>query len=1099
MKTKTKILSVLMTVAVLLSSLVLVFPTFAEGEEPAAPTSKWSENAATGYAGGTGTEDDPYIISTAEQLAYMAVDAVILSAEDNGKYYKLADAEGNPVEIDLSAHLWDTPIGTYYGTENSDNRFQGIFVGNGSTIKGMIVRDKLVANKGEYTALFGGTTNSLSNFTLYADIEASINICRKETTVSALVGHASGSTTISNVDVFANMNITQITNSQSLIAGMVGCAHGCTITDSSMNGELNLTVGANDAGAARQPLVGGVVCFPSKNLTATRVVNNMDITVTRGAANGYIGGIVACAGKAAEAGKVTLTGCVNNGNLTSIATTAAGTGTHNLRMGGMLGGTGRSVSGSAEQEVEIVGCINTGILKGKFDGANIGNIGTSGGGFGHVLGQTESTFTISNCFGVSYGAFGNHNDHMHHFEGNSASSVKDINGNALSTTNNGYGISPDSDYVMEVGICEKDLDNGYVLVGVSKNALQTFQTAGYELALTYGSQIITDYAEFAPQTGTGIAYAFIFTDEDAVPSLTLSKTIAGKTYTYKAEQGFTWTTMTDKLATDLAVDGEGNYIIATAEDLAALANSANRFRGTSDTKGKTFVITADIDLGAYEWKPIGLSHNCGAASYFQGILDGQGYTISNLRLTDDEYNYSQALFGYLGQTDSGIMNLNIDNVDIDVVNLDKTNIIPGANVLVGAMYNGTIDNVHVTGMNLVADEIATDSARSNYYGGLVGYGSKGTITNSSVEGTMSIVANGATFAGGIVARANTMAISNCESNVDIALSATVPAVATKNLVYVFVGGIAGYVYANNDQSNNTVDNCVVNGNLNVSVDSEADAITFDYVGVGGVVGGASSNSGTAAAGSGNLAITNTITAGEIVLNDNSGATSASIGAFIGNDTFSPAATVSVTNSIGLTCAAAIGNLNITATVERTVANNVVGDLNLTTLEGARVRISPDALENSGLRFDSKLDYDVYTALKNAGCTVTVGTAITTADNLAAVNGDWAALTEDVASGKLTVDATVVSAGADYNFTGAIKNLKVANYTTDFVACAYITVTIPVTTDDGEGGTVTTYVTTTIYSASETTRNVAQVAAAALADVNGNYTAGQLAILNAYVA
>lgn len=41
---------------------------FADSETPAVPATKWSDNAATAFAGGSGTEADPYQIETAEQL-----------------------------------------------------------------------------------------------------------------------------------------------------------------------------------------------------------------------------------------------------------------------------------------------------------------------------------------------------------------------------------------------------------------------------------------------------------------------------------------------------------------------------------------------------------------------------------------------------------------------------------------------------------------------------------------------------------------------------------------------------------------------------------------------------------------------------------------------------------------------------------------------------------------------------------------------------------------------------------------------------------------------------------------------------------------------
>ena len=35
---------------------------------------EWKDNAATAFASGSGTKEDPYVIKTAAQLAYMAKD-----------------------------------------------------------------------------------------------------------------------------------------------------------------------------------------------------------------------------------------------------------------------------------------------------------------------------------------------------------------------------------------------------------------------------------------------------------------------------------------------------------------------------------------------------------------------------------------------------------------------------------------------------------------------------------------------------------------------------------------------------------------------------------------------------------------------------------------------------------------------------------------------------------------------------------------------------------------------------------------------------------------------------------------------------------------
>ena len=69
MKRNLQFLSILMAMTILLTSAVFAEPTFAEGEE----TIGWDGSAATEFAGGTGSEEDPYLISSAAELAYQRI------------------------------------------------------------------------------------------------------------------------------------------------------------------------------------------------------------------------------------------------------------------------------------------------------------------------------------------------------------------------------------------------------------------------------------------------------------------------------------------------------------------------------------------------------------------------------------------------------------------------------------------------------------------------------------------------------------------------------------------------------------------------------------------------------------------------------------------------------------------------------------------------------------------------------------------------------------------------------------------------------------------------------------------------------------------
>ena len=117
-----------------------------------APSGVWSDYKANTFAGGTGTQVDPYRIETAEQLALLAADvnSGIVEKTHANEYFKLT------ADIDLSEHRW-IPIGQ--GTQfDAYHAFCGYFDGNGKTISGMYVDE---SNEKYSAGLFGNFTGGL--------------------------------------------------------------------------------------------------------------------------------------------------------------------------------------------------------------------------------------------------------------------------------------------------------------------------------------------------------------------------------------------------------------------------------------------------------------------------------------------------------------------------------------------------------------------------------------------------------------------------------------------------------------------------------------------------------------------------------------------------------------------------------------------------------------------------------------------------------------------------------------------------------------------------------------------------------------------------
>ena len=163
---------------------------------------------------------------------------------------------------------------------------------------------------------------------------------------------------------------------------------------------------------------------------------------------------------------------------------------------------------------------------------------------------------------------------------------------------------------------------------------------------------------------------------------------------------------------------------------------------------KGYELTANLDLSRKDnWLPINL---------FQGIFEGNGHTISNLKINRSDTN-RVGLFSYIGRH-AEINNIGLLNVDI------KGNNHVGS--LVGR-NGGSITNSYATGYvkgneyvgglagwnywGSIANSYAKGSVDGRYrVGGLVGQNYVGTIANSYATGSV----DGGHYVGGLVGWAN---------------------------------------------------------------------------------------------------------------------------------------------------------------------------------------------------------------------------------------------------------------------------------------------------------------------------------------------------------
>ena len=238
---KKKLLSILLALSLLLTLL----PTAALAADGGA----WDGSIATAFAGGTGTESDPYQIADGAQLAYLASEVNKGQPYENACFVLTAD-------IDLGNHDW-TPIGNSFSDALFGGTDYSVFAGNldgkGHTVSNISIGTEGAPLESDVFGLFGVTGGKLSNLNLNG-----VTICGTAKNVSgyviglagALSGSASGP--VENCHV-ANLSLTVSTPDSGRaaaywIGGLVGALDGRYIDDCSVSGRITETSGKGSIG-----------------------------------------------------------------------------------------------------------------------------------------------------------------------------------------------------------------------------------------------------------------------------------------------------------------------------------------------------------------------------------------------------------------------------------------------------------------------------------------------------------------------------------------------------------------------------------------------------------------------------------------------------------------------------------------------------------------------------------------------------------------------------------------------------------------------------------------------------------------------------------
>lgn len=311
---------------------------------------------------GTGTEADPYIISTAADFAAMANNCNA-DHKGTGEYFKMTNdidfcgSETNPTQLPAIGKDGNAQITKIaYG-------FDGTFDGDGHTISGIYHTENGNNAEGKYNALFGcidkngvvknivfSENNHITSYNYVGSI-ASLNMgtiqnCTNYADITATNFAAggicgfmvNGNGTVKDCHNYGN--VTAMTYASGICGGSLSAksitTYSYLIEDCTNNGNLSTSNGIGSAGIA------GSYSGAIKNCTNS---GNVDDTQGTAKTKQYTAGIVSCTTNAVD-----IEGCTNSGSVNGVK-----------NVGGIVG----NVMKGDEAATAISNCVNNGAVSGQ--------------------------------------------------------------------------------------------------------------------------------------------------------------------------------------------------------------------------------------------------------------------------------------------------------------------------------------------------------------------------------------------------------------------------------------------------------------------------------------------------------------------------------------------------------------------------------------------------------------------------------------------------------------------------------------------------------------------------------------------------------------
>lgn len=193
------------------------------------------------------------------------------------------------------------------------------------------------------------------------------------------------------------------------------------------------------------------------------------------------------------------------------------------------------------------------------------------------------------------------------------------------------------------------------------------------------------------------------------------------------------------------------YIISTSDEFALFAKVINEQQ--EGFVNAHYALASNIHLGKKTWVPIGISED----APFSASFDGNGYTISNFSLSENQYT---GLFGYI--LNGTVKNLEISNFTITLapttdLGFEKMYVGPVAGYVTANKGTSTISAVRVSDGVMSID----GSVDRLYAGGIIGYGHSSSMGRTNIldcytlNDITALNATGYNYLGGIAGELNT--------------------------------------------------------------------------------------------------------------------------------------------------------------------------------------------------------------------------------------------------------------------------------------------------------------------------------------------------------